>query len=177
MDDTQIHGITWTKLSSIYFEEDVRPEHIMHDSSHTMINNSYNQILFWGLINHRKNYSKVTFKIRILDSSWCWGRIPWWLGWTTQDNVHAQLLQLCPTLCDPVDRSPPGSFVHGILQARIFEWVAMSSSRGSLWPGDRTHDSCFSCIAGRFFTHWITWEAHAGQWVLLIFFCIAFSAS
>ena len=43
----------------------------------------------------------------------------------------AKLLHLCWTLCDAVDYSPPGSFVHGILQARILEWVAMSSSRGS----------------------------------------------
>ena len=40
-------------------------------------------------------------------------------------------LQSCLTLCDPMDRSPPGSFVHGILQARILEWAAMSSSRES----------------------------------------------
>ena len=40
--------------------------------------------------------------------------------------------QLCPTLCDPMDCSPPGSFIHGILQARILEWVAMPSSRGDL---------------------------------------------
>ena len=47
--------------------------------------------------------------------------------------VHAKSLQLCPTLCDPIDCSPPGS-VHGILQARILEWVVMPSSRGSSQP-------------------------------------------
>ena len=50
--------------------------------------------------------------------------------------------QLCLTLCDPMDRSPPGSSVHGILQARILEWVAIPSSRGSSQPRDRT---CVSC--------------------------------
>ena len=45
---------------------------------------------------------------------------------------------LCPTLCDPMDCSPPGSSAHGILQARILEWVAMPSSRGSSWSGDQT---------------------------------------
>ena len=45
--------------------------------------------------------------------------------------VCAKWLQSCPTLCNPVDCSPPGSSVHGILQARILEWVAISSSRGS----------------------------------------------
>ena len=47
----------------------------------------------------------------------------------------ARSLQLCPTLCDPMDYSPPGSSVHGIFQARILEWVAISSSRGSSQPG------------------------------------------
>ena len=43
-------------------------------------------------------------------------------------RVHAQSLQLCPTLCDPMDCSPPDSSVHGILQVRIMEWVAISFS-------------------------------------------------
>ena len=63
--------------------------------------------------------------------------------------THAQSLQLCPTPCDPMDCSPPGSSVHGISQARTLEWVAISSSRGSSHPRDQT---CVSCIADRFFT-------------------------
>ena len=55
-------------------------------------------------------------------------------------------------LCDPMDCRPPGSSVHGILQARIREWVAILSSRGSSQPRDRTHVSCGSSIAGGFFT-------------------------
>ena len=51
-----------------------------------------------------------------------------------------------------MDYSPPGSSVHGILQARILERVAMPSPRGSSRPRDRTRISCGSCIAGRFFT-------------------------
>ena len=54
--------------------------------------------------------------------------------------------QLCPTLCDSMDCSPPGSSVHGLLQARILEWVAISSFRESPWPRDWTHISCVSCI-------------------------------
>ena len=54
----------------------------------------------------------------------------------------------CPTLCDPMDCSPPGSSVHGILQARILEWGAISSSRGSSRPRNRTQ---ISCMAGKFF--------------------------
>ena len=60
--------------------------------------------------------------------------------------------QSCPTLCDPMDRSPQGSSVHGIFQVRILEWVAISSSRASSQPRDQTYVSCVSCIAGRFFT-------------------------
>ena len=50
----------------------------------------------------------------------------------------AKSLQLCPTLCHPGDCSPPGSSVHGILQARILGWVTMPSSRGSSQPRDQT---------------------------------------
>ena len=59
--------------------------------------------------------------------------------------------QSCLTLCDPMDCSLPGSSVRGIFQARILEWVAISLSRGSSRPRDRTWISCVSCIAGRFF--------------------------
>ena len=55
----------------------------------------------------------------------------------------------CPTLCDPMDSSLPGSSVHGILQARIPEWAAIPFFRGSSRPKDQTQASC---IAGRFFT-------------------------
>ena len=55
------------------------------------------------------------------------------------------------TLWDPWDCSPPGSSVHEIFQARILEWVAMPSSRGSFWPKDQNCASCISCTAGGFF--------------------------
>ena len=51
-------------------------------------------------------------------------------------GVHAKLLQWCLTLCNSMDHSPPGSSVHGILQARILEWVAIPFSRGSSWLRD-----------------------------------------
>ena len=57
--------------------------------------------------------------------------------------------QLCLTLCDTMDCSPPGSFLHGILQARILEWVTIPFSRGSSQLRDRTW---VSCTAGIFFT-------------------------
>ena len=63
--------------------------------------------------------------------------------------------QSCPTLWDPMDCNPPGSSVHEIFQARILEWVAISFSRGSSQPRDRTR---VSCTAGKFFTNWATRE-------------------
>ena len=53
----------------------------------------------------------------------------------------------CLTLCDPMDCSPPNSSVHGILQARILEWGAISFSRESSWPREQTCISCVSCIS------------------------------
>ena len=84
---------------------------------------------------------------------------------------------LCPTLCDPLDCSPPGSSVHGILQARILEWIAMPSSRGFSQPRDLT---CVSCIAGGFFTSWPTREAHLYLYlylwsIFILHVCTSFS--
>ena len=75
----------------------------------------------------------------------------------------AVLTQSCPTLHDPVDCSLPGSSVHGVLQARVLEWFAISFSRRSSQPRDRTQ---VSRIAGRCFTIWATREA---QWAIRIF--------
>ena len=69
-----------------------------------------------------------------------------------------KVAQLCPTFCDPMDCSPPGSSVHRILQARILAWVAIPFSRGSSQPRDWTQ---VSGIVGRLFTLWAPKEAHA----------------
>ena len=68
-----------------------------------------------------------------------------WLRWVIFECC-AKLLQLFLTLCDPVDYSLPGSSVHGILQARILEWVTISFSRGSSRPRDLTYITYVSCI-------------------------------
>ena len=77
-------------------------------------------------------------------------------SFSTKDSpspcMCAQLLQSCLTLCNLMDCSPPGSSVHGILQARILEWVAMPSSRGSSPTGDQTCISYSFYTTGRFFT-------------------------
>ena len=86
------------------------------------------------------------------------GEIYWRLSGGSQNGqertcVHAQLLQSCLILCDPVDHSPPGSSVQGILQARILEWVAVVSSRGSSRPRDQTHISYVSSIGRQILYH------------------------
>ena len=77
--------------------------------------------------------------------------------WKQSIRLKVKVARSCPTLCDPMDCSPPGSSVHGILQARIPKWAAISLSRGSSWPRDWTQ---VSYIAGRFFTIWATKEAY-----------------
>ena len=79
--------------------------------------------------------------------------------------------QLCLTLCDPMDCSPPGSSVHGILQARILEWVPISSSRGSSRPRNWTPVSCISWIGRQILCHCATWEALLDKLLSLLSFC------
>ena len=66
----------------------------------------------------------------------------------------AKSLQLCLTLCDPMDQSLPRFSVHRILQTRTLEWTAMSSSRRSSQPRDQTHVSYVSCIGRRALYHY-----------------------
>ena len=84
----------------------------------------------------------------------------WWVPTDPRTPPVCTQAQSCPTLWDPVDCSPPGSPVHGISQARILEWVAISFSRGSSWPRDWTCVSCLSCSGRQILHHWDTWEAH-----------------
>ena len=65
------------------------------------------------------------------------------------NKITVLVTQLCLTLCDPMDCSLPGSSVLGVAQARVLEWVAIPSCRGSSRPRDQTQ---VSCIAGGFFS-------------------------
>ena len=91
--------------------------------------------------------------------------------------LHKQLIlkvrelvpQLCPTLETPQAVASPGSSVHGILQAKILEWVAIPFSRGFFWSRDQTQ---VSCNAGRFFTVWTTrefWDNQQKQLTLTVY--------
>ena len=72
--------------------------------------------------------------------------------------------QSCPTICDPIDSSLPGSSVHGTFQARILEWDAISYSRGSSRSRDWTCISYVSWIGRWILFHWGTWEARCRVW-------------
>ena len=71
--------------------------------------------------------------------------------------------QSCLTLCDPMDCSPPGSSVHGISQAGILQWVAISSFRESSRPRSKPHLLRLPALAGEFFTTSTTWKVHIPQ--------------
>ena len=73
---------------------------------------------------------------------------------------YAKSLQSCPTVCDPMDCSPPGSSVHGDSPRRVLEWVATPSSGGVfLTQGFNPRLLCLLHWAGKFFTTSATWEA------------------
>ena len=113
-------------------------------------------------------------------SPWGCGRVGQDLGTKQQQLLHGHAQQLmndvkgekvkvsvapsCPFLCESMDCSPPGFSVHGILQARILEWVAIPFFRGSSQPKYQTQ---VSCIAGGFFTVWATREAPRLEWVAI----------
>ena len=100
------------------------------------------------------------------------GETEW--GWDEQSGGHrnAHCQSALPLYRhQPGGRStagPPGFSVHGSLQARILEWVAISSSRGSSQPRDGTRVSCVSWTAGGFFTIWATKESLKSLWACLI---------
>ena len=73
--------------------------------------------------------------------------------WGVCGCVHTKLLQSCPTLCNPMDCCLPGSSVFGILQAKILEWIAIPSSRGSSIPRDWTCVSFLSCLSRKVLYH------------------------
>ena len=89
-----------------------------------------------------------------------WGKV------STQ--VKVLVAQFCLILCNPMDCRSSGSSVHGILQPRILQWVAIPFSRGSPQPKDQSQDSC---IAGKIFTVWATREALSTQTFLIFLFC------
>ena len=109
-----------------------------------VLRNSWSNHTLWAkerLTQHTINHFFPTFL----------GKIRW------NDQIKVLVTQLCPTLCNSKNCSPPGSSVHEIVQVRILEWIALPFSRGSSWPWEQTW---VSCIAGGSFT---VWPAHLAQ--------------
>ena len=119
----------------------------------------------WIIINVTRwwLHSHLLFQMCFL--AWVNQHIPWYLlrSWDIDlEKVFCSVClcvcvrsisQSCPTLCNPLDCSPSRSSVHGISQARILQWVAISYSRGSSWHKDQTCSPCVSCIGRRFLYH------------------------
>ena len=116
---------------------------------------------FWRLDPHQSSYSLCDL-VGTLYSSYLY-RV-WHLGtklwvhiiWKTESSLLFRVPKLYLTLCDPMDYSPSGPYIHGISQASILEWVVISFSRESSQRKDQIH---VSCIGRRVLHHWTTWEA------------------
>ena len=114
--------------------------------------------LFWGKINSVRACSSV-----LSNSSTPWTaayQAPLFMEFSRQENWHVCMLSCFSHvwLYDPMDCSPPSSYVHGLFQARILDWLAISSFRKSSYPGTEPM-SWFSCIGKQTLYHWTTWEA------------------
>ena len=111
-----------------------------------------------GMTQLSKHLHKLSASLALFWVALLFSRIPQTISYSLtyiESESESEVAQSCPTLCDPMDCSLPGSSVHGVLQARVLEWVAISFSRGSFQPRDQTR---ISCIAGRCFTLWTTRE-------------------
>ena len=98
----------------------------------------------------RNSYQKLIWTFKNLLEYSCFTLPCYFLQSESAAHIHYCLVtKPCPTLCDPMDCSLPGSSVHGISQARILEWVAISFSRGS---SQLRYQTCISYIAEGFFT-------------------------
>ena len=115
---------------------------------------------WWTLRKLRTEKSTYHLAAIRFQPSLCWAPVElrMWKNtgyWTWITESEGEVAQSCPTLCNSMDCSLPGSSIHGILQARVLEWDAISFSRGSSWPGDRTR---VFHTAGRRFSIWVTRE-------------------
>ena len=118
---------------------------------------------FWSL-NHISLYC-TCYIFLIFNFLW----LPY-LNWSSETKMayrctcHAKSLQFCSTLCDPLDCSPPGFSVGGILQIRILEWVTMPSSRGSTQSRNQIHIPHISCIS-----RWVLYHyCHLGSPIFFV---------
>ena len=125
---------------------------------------------WWEVVSHCR------IDLPFSDQEWCWApmrvlvgiigmilNLTIWSGqmnfWLVGSCMHVRsVTQSCPTLRNFMDYSPPGSYVHGTLQARILKWVAISYSRRSSQPRDLTCVYRISFIGRWILHHWATWK-------------------
>ena len=115
---------------------------------------------FYFVWKHRKPWIPNKLK----KEEWSWRNHSLWLQTILQghSNWNSLCMYACSFVfdaCNPMDCSPPGSPIHGIVQAIILEAVAISFSRGSSQPREQTLVSCVTCIGRRTLDHWATWES------------------
>ena len=114
----------------------------------------------WARVRRGSRWSRRKEKSQATQEGPLWGKKNY------PTRLCCLVAKSCLTLCNPLDCSLLGCFVHGISQARTLEWVAISSSRGSSPPRDRMH---IFCIGRRILYHWATWEAHSTRVVANIY--------
>ena len=144
---TSLHNDTmrWILLSSLLYLSMRKPRL----RAETWPESHSSWVHFWDVLSGLSSFLKCCLLRPLLNIF-----SPSSLLWNLLENlVKVLVAQSCLTLCNPMDCSLLGSSVHGIVQARILEWVVIPFSRGSSRPRDRTR---VSCIVGKFFTVWAT---------------------
>ena len=158
-----VHGVTksrtrlsdWTELNWTHVRD---PGKLSNLPNWTKISSSTQP----SAKNKRGSWGWGGYQEKHRNQGWCWCRFKSWssqlirisgdlviLFFLVQRGSCYSVAQLCPTLWNPMDCSMPGSSIHGISQARILEWVAISPFRGSSKPRDR---SGIPCLEGGLFT-------------------------
>ena len=172
---SQRWGLDLLRLASFFFNWSIGDLYCCTSFSHCRAKDTYPFQVFPLQVTIRHQWTWVW----VNSGSWWWTGRPGVLqfmgsqrvghDWVTELNstgktwdisnstlgglLFVLVAQSCLTLCNPMSCSPPGSSIHGVLQARILEWIAIPFSRRSSQPRDWTW---VSCIGGRFFTIWAT---------------------
>ena len=123
-----VQVVLFLKVPSSIWEDVVNTSHLTNKKT-------FNPLLFPSLQGRRKCLNSE-------EDNMCQVFITGWGLWVHACVCAHTVAQLCLPRCDPMGSSPPDSSVHGIFQARILEWVAISSSMASSWSRGRTHVSC-----------------------------------
>ena len=117
-----------------------------------------------GSVNFHLEESFLPIRNTHYDFVWMGNKLLWVGQVFCYSSFAFEHAQSCLTLCDPLDCSPSGSSVHGIFQARILQWAAISTSRGSSRLRDRTHISCVSFIGRRILYQLYHLGSHYSSW-------------